>query len=195
MKCRLALFGLLFSIHFSATPRSDLDSLKAGLEFFQYKMVNINLIQYQYGESYYSDISISFMDTTTYLIRSSVQDIFVSGRIIKTWNKQSNQLIIDKRLDNERDVFSLLSGNIDGITILNRQNNNGYISVDFLLNDLEISGTLELTSHNWRLHQIKIDYDQDNWIKLVIDNWKILTEELSIDQFGIEAGEVIDLRE
>ncbi|MCH7611860.1 MAG: hypothetical protein IIB45_00695 [Candidatus Marinimicrobia bacterium] len=195
MNFRLALFGLLLSVNISANPANDLDSLKNGLQFFQYKKIDVTLTQFQYGEWYNSTISISFIDTTRYLVISNDQDIFVSGDLIKTWNKKSNQLIIDRRLDDEGDVFALLTGNLKGLSLQDKRNENGFISFGFLIQDFGLKGTLKVDKSNWHLRQIKIEYDHDNWLQLKIDKWQFLTENISFDEFGKNAEEVIDFNE
>jgi len=35
-------------------------------------------------------------------VKSNEQDIFVSGDKVKTWNKNTNQLIIDTKLEGEK---------------------------------------------------------------------------------------------
>ncbi len=195
MNFRLALVGLLLSVNISANPSNNLDSLRKGLQFFQYKKIDVALTQFQYGEWYNSTISISFIDTTSYLVTSSDQDIFVSGNMIKTWNKISNQLIIDQRLDEEGDIFSILTGDLKGIILQEKRNENGFISFGFFIQDFGLTGTLNVDQSNWHLHQIKIEYDDDNWIQLQVESWQMLTEYMSFTEFGKNAGEIINLNE
>lgn len=195
MDFRLALFGLLLSVNISANYANDLDSLRNGLQFFQFKKIDVKLTQFQYGESYNSTIGISFIDPTSYLITSNDQDIFVSGDLIKTWNKKSNQLIIDRRLDDEGDLFALLTGDLRGVSLQDKRNENDFISFGFLIQDFGLKGTLKVDRSNWHLRQIKIEYDNDNWLSLKIEGWQNLTENISFYEFGKNAAEVIDFNE
>ncbi len=195
MTFRLALLGLLLSVHISANPANDLDSLRNGLQFFQYKKIDIMLTQFQYGEWYNSSISISFIDTTSYFVTSNDQDIFVSGNQIKTWNKKSNQLIIDRRLEEEEDIFTLLAGNLNGVSLQDKRNENGFTSFGFLIQDFGLKGSLKVDQSNWHLRQIKIEYDDDNWVQLDVESWQILTGNVSFYEFGKNAEEIIDLNE
>jgi len=191
----MALLGLLLSVNVSAISGNDLDSLRNGLHFFQFKKVDVRLTQFQYGESYDASFTISFIDTSNYLASSTDQDIFVSGDLIKTWNKKSNQLIIDTRLDDERDIFTLLTGDLNGVILQDKRNENGFISYGFLMQDFGLKGTLKVEEANWHLRQIDIEYDIDNWLQMEVESWQILTGNISFDKFGKNAKEVINLNE
>jgi len=54
---------------------------------------------------------------------------------------------------------------------------------------------LKVDRLNWRLQEIRIEYDKDNWVQLNMNSWLYLTENISFSDFGAEAEEVIDLNE
>lgn len=195
MRFRLPFFGLVFvSIIFGNTP-SNLDSLKSGLKFLRWKKIDVELNQFQYGQTYNSIISVSFIDSTEYLIESSQQNIYISLNKIKTFNKNSKQLIIDERLSEDRDIFSIISGDLSGISISNKRNENGLITFSFEMKDYEMKGKISVNSGNWHFENVVVDYDKDNWIKVQIQSWEILRGNYSFSEFGKDAEEVIDLRE
>lgn len=195
MRFRLPFFGLvLVSIIFGNTP-SNLDSLKSGLKFLRWKKIDVELNQFQYGQTYNSIISVSFIDSTEYLIESSQQNIYISLNKIKTFNKNSKQLIIDERLSEDRDIFSIISGDLSGISISNKRNENGLITFSFEMKDYEMKGKISVNSGNWHFENVVVDYDKDNWIKVQIQSWEILRGNYSFSEFGKDAEEVIDLRE
>ncbi len=195
MRFRLPFFGLvLFSIIFGNTP-SNLDSLKSGLKFLRWKKIDVELNQFQYGQTYNSTISVSFIDSTEYLIESNQQNIFISVNRIKTFNKNSKQLIIDERLPKDRDIFSIISGDLSGILISNKRNENGLITFSFEMKDYKMKGNISVNSGNWHFENVVVDYDKDNWIKVQIQSWQILRGNYSFSEFGKDAVEVIDLRE
>ena len=193
MISRLFLWGLLFS--FVKGSDADQDSLKSGLQFYLWKTVTVDLVQYQYGQTFSEEISISFIDSNSYLIGSSQQDIFVSGSIIKTLNRQTDQLIIDQRLVDNGDVFSLLNGNIDQLTLENRRNEKGLITFDISMVEIGISSTVTVKENSWHFHSMTLNYDEENWIKISEKSWQILRGVYSFENFGSSSKEVIDLRE
>lgn len=151
--------------------------------------------QIQYNLSYNSNLSVSFIDSSAYLIESIEQDIYVSGNTIKTFNKQTNQLIIDERLPDDKDVFAILSGDLAGISLANKRNEKGLITFAFSMQEIGMNGSLSVIKDNWHFDQIHIYYDKDNWITLQLHSWQLLRGKYSFDDFGNKALDVIDLRE
>ena len=195
MNVRLSLYGLIFFSFLKGSTLSDLDSLKIGLQFFRWKKIDVELNQFQYGQIYNSNLSVFFIDSTDYLIESKDQDIFVSGNNIKTFNKNTKQLIIDERLPEDRDFFSILTGDISGVSISNKRNEKGLITFSFEMKDFGMKGTISVTSGNWHFENLYVVYDKDNWINLQLDSWQILRGSYIFSEFGKDAMEVIDLRE
>ncbi|MBD72747.1 MAG: hypothetical protein CMG42_00870 [Candidatus Marinimicrobia bacterium] len=195
MNVRLSLYGLIFFSFLKGSTLSDLDSLKIGLQFFRWKKIDVELNQFQYGQIYNSNLSVFFIDSTDYLIESKEQDIFVSGNNIKTFNKNTKQLIIDERLPEDRDFFSILTGDISGVSISNKRNEKGLITFSFEMKDFGMKGTISVTSGNWHFENLYVVYDKDNWINLQLDSWQILRGSYIFSEFGKDAMEVIDLRE
>lgn len=195
MRFRLPIYGLLLFSFLQGTPSSDLDSLKRGLEFFKWKKIEVELNQFQYGQTYNSNLSVSFIDSLSYLIESSEHDIFISGNTIKTLNKLTKQLIIDERLSEDRDIFSIILGDLSGISISNKRNESGLITFSFEMKEIEMNGTISVNKENWHFENLNVDYDKDNWISLKVSAWQILRGFYSFTTFGKEAVEVIDLRE
>ena len=195
MNVRLSLYGLIFFSFLKGSTLSDLDSLKIGLQFFRWKKIDVELNQFQYGQIYNSNLSVFFIDSTDYLIESKEQDIFVSGNNIKTFNKNTKQLIIDERLPEDRDFFSILTGDISGISITNKRNEKGLITFSFEMKDFGMKGTISVTSGNWHFENLYVVYDKDNWINLQLNSWQILRGSYIFSEFGKDAMEVIDLRE
>ena len=195
MNVRLSLYGLIFFSFLKGSTLSDLDSLKIGLQFFRWKKIDVELNQFQYGQIYNSNLSVFFIDSTDYLIESKEQDIFVSGNNIKTFNKNTKQLIIDERLPEDRDFFSFLTGDISDVSISNKRNEKGLITFSFEMKDFGMKGTISVTSGNWHFENLYVVYDKDNWINLQLDSWQILRGSYIFSEFGKDAMEVIDLRE
>ena len=195
MNVRLSLYGLIFFSFLKGSTLSDLDSLKIGLQFFRWKKIDVELNQFQYGQIYNSNLSVFFIDSTDYLIESKEQDIFFSGNNIKTFNKNTKQLIIDERLPEDRDFFSILTGDISGVSISNKRNEKGLITFSFEMKDFGMKGTISVTSGNWHFENLYVDYDKDNWINLQLNSWQILRGSYIFSEFGKDAMEVIDLRE
>ncbi|MFQ6676755.1 MAG: hypothetical protein ACE5D0_00400 [Fidelibacterota bacterium] len=195
MNFRLPLAGFMFFLSISYALENNLDSLSKGLQHLQYKKIDVTLTQFQYGERYYSKISVSFIDTSSYLVTSNEQDIFVSDRKVKTWNKVTNQLIIDNKIEGDKDIFSLLTGDLNGVILQNKRNENGIITFGYFIKDYGLKGILKVEELTWHLREIEIEYDQDNTVQLTIDNWQFLPENISFSDFGKKANEVIDLNE
>lgn len=193
MIIRLFLWGLLFSLALGSD--ADLDSLKSGLKFYHWKTVSVDLVQYQYGQTYSEEIEISFVDSTSYLIKSPQQEIFIFGLLIKTFNKQTGQLIIDQRFENDDDIFSLLNGKIDRIELNNKRNEKGLITFDMSMNEISVTGTITLKADSWHFDSMKLNYDKENWIRISEKSWQILRGVYSFEEFGSTSKEVIDLRE
>ncbi|HBN45799.1 MAG TPA: hypothetical protein DD389_04965 [Candidatus Marinimicrobia bacterium] len=195
MGVRLPISGLLFFSLLQGSTPSDLDSLKTGLQFFKWKKVEVELNQIQYDQKYNSILSVSFIDSAAYLIASTEQDIFISGNDVKTFNQNTKQLIIDERLPGDKDVLSIMAGDLSGIILTDKRNENGLITFAFEMKDFGMSGIIAVKNDSWHFDNLHVDFDQDNWIGLKVLSWQMLRGSYSFSEFGIEALEVIDLRE
>lgn len=174
---------------------SDLDLLSNGFQFYRWKKVKFEVEQSQYGNTYSDWVSIAFIDNNSYLMESKEQHIFVYRNLIKTYNLLNDQLVIDERLEGDKDIFSILNGELEGIELKNRKNINQMIKFDFVIKDFNLSGKITVSGENWKLINLQIIYDSENWISISEKSWDYLTGKYSFDEFGKEAKEIIDFRE
>ncbi len=192
---RLAWVGLfLIYLLFSFAAAKDIDSLQVGLRFLINKKMELQVSQYQYGHSYESTLNISIIDSVRYHIQTPDQEIYAAGNEIKTWNKKTDQLIIDTRLEQDIDIFRILTGDLMGMVLTNKQNDQNGKTFDFSFANFGIIGSI-VVNREWHLEKMKINYDKNNWIVIQIQSWKLLMVGESFSEFGAGAVEVLDFRE
>lgn len=157
--------------------------------------MNVQVRQIQYDNTYATTGYVEILDPNRYYFDSDEQTILVDNQTIKTWNKARRQLIIDTVVKDEFNLFSLLSGDFQGLEVISVDSLGETITLSFSVNELSITGKLTVSSSSLHPLQIQFTYDEDNLFTAQISNFHLLDSPTQFQQFKPQPKEVLDLRE
>jgi len=157
--------------------------------------MDVRIQQLQYDNTFTTTGYVEILGPHRYYFDSVEQTILVDNQTIKTWNKVPRQLIIDTIVEDEFSLFSLLSGNFQGIEIINVDSTAETITWSFSITAMSITGRLTVESGSLHPLQIQFTYDEDNLFTAEITNFRLLEPPTQFQQFQPQPKEIIDLRE
>lgn len=184
--------------------------LSAGLEgqsataakFTQFLMrkpgveMNIEIRQQQFENISVDTGTVELVGPGQYLFDSRMETVHVNGTLIKTWNKKTEQLIIDETIAGEFSLFHLLSGNMEGVIFTElKHHNKKYATLFFDVPQIGISGKVNLDPESGRPFDLELIYGPDQSIKISVLRLKSLRKNNLYSSFNPLVKEVIDLRE
>lgn len=184
--------------------------LSAGLEgqsataakFTQFLMrkpgveMNIEIRQQQFENISVDTGTVELVGPGQYLFDSRMETVHVNGTLIKTWNKKTEQLIIDETIAGEFSLFHLLSGNMEGVIFTEfKQHNKKYATLFFDVPQIGISGKVNLDPESGRPFDLELIYGPDQSIKISVLRLKSLRKNNLYSSFNPLVKELIDLRE
>ena len=193
MFSRISLY-LLFSVCISYGQSNSwyqkfLSALnnKAGVTF------TAQIMQQEFELSSESIAKIEFVNKTHFIIDMNQETIFISGDTIKTYNKLTKQLIIDKIINDDIGIFSLLTGNIENIVFNKSIVSNEKIKIIFMIPELGYDGQIDILKSG-EPKQMNLSYAKDQYINILINNFQ--TGNLTMyENFQPNPKEIINLHE
>ena len=114
---------------------------------------------------------VEVVDSLHLLIEIDQETIILKGDTIKTYNKKTNQLIIDKLIDADVGIFSLLSGNLRGVDIYNSTLLKNIIQINFSLPSLDYNGFIEILKSG-KPKRMRLAFSSDQYIEILIKDFK-----------------------
>ena len=132
---------------------------------------NASISQKQYDISSSISAYVEVLDSVHLLIEIDHETIILSGDTIQTFNKKTNQLIIDKLIDNDIGIFSLLSGNLRKVEIINTVSRKNSVQINFAFLSMGYSGYIEIFKSG-KPKRIQLSFSSDQYIDITIDNFK-----------------------
>tara|TARA_B100001540_G_C15521737_1_gene512783 strand:+ start:110 stop:682 length:573 start_codon:yes stop_codon:yes gene_type:complete len=114
---------------------------------------------------------VEVVDSLHLLIEIDHETIILKGDTIKTYNKKTNQLIIDKLIDADVGIFSLLSGNLRGVDIYNSTLLKNIIQINFSLPSLDYNGFIEILKSG-KPKRMRLAFSSDQYIEILIKDFK-----------------------
>ena len=115
---------------------------------------------------------VEVVDSRRLLIEIDQETIVLSGDTIKTYNKETSQLIIDKLIDNDVGIFSLLSGNMREVNITKAESINNIIRINFSLLSQGYNGFIDILKSG-EPKRMRLSYSNDQFIDITITNFEI----------------------
>lgn len=193
MFSRISLY-LLFSVCISYGQSNSwyqkfLSALnnKAGVTF------TAQIMQKEFELSSESIAKIEIVNKTHFIIDMNQETIFISGDTIKTYNKLTNQLIIDKIINDDIGIFSLLTGNIENIVFKKSIVSNEKIKIIFKIPELGYDGQIDILKSG-EPKRMNLSYAKDQYINILINNFQ--TGNLTMyKNFQPNPKEIINLHE
>jgi len=133
---------------------------------------NASIDQKQYDLSSEVLAYVEVIDFRRLLIEIDQETIVLSGDTIQTYNKKTSQLIIDKLIENDFGIFSLLSGNMREVNITNAESINNIIRINFSLLSQGYNGFIDILKSG-EPKRMRLSYSNDQFIDITITNFEI----------------------
>jgi len=155
--------------------------------------ITVEIEQKQFDTNSVERGTIEIVKKDHYLLDTSSQTVVVMGDTIQTWNKQSNQLIIDQTIEGDFSIFNLLTGGFESVIFSKPIVREKQVSMHYDIPTMGYEGKI-IIKKNGRPIELKIQYGSNQNVTM-----KVLTfyhGDLSLyHAFNPSDAEVIDLRE
>ena len=114
---------------------------------------------------------VQMQDSSKMAIDMEKEAIIVIGDTIKTFNKITKQLIIDKIISSEFGLFTLIKGNINHSYLTKTNLMKEHVRLDFKIDEYDYSGFFEI-GKDGTPQKMHLYYAQDQYIKIDVSNFK-----------------------
>ncbi|MEE8437413.1 MAG: hypothetical protein V3S22_03645, partial [Candidatus Neomarinimicrobiota bacterium] len=114
---------------------------------------------------------------------------------VKTWNKQTRQLIIDETIKGEFNLFQLLTGNFEGVDFTKSIRTGSKTKLNYEIKTMGFKGYISFDTRSGRPLELTMYYSPDQSFKITVTGASTLKKESLFESFAPAALEVIDLRE
>ena len=155
--------------------------------------ITVEIEQKQFDTNSVEWGTIEIVKKDHYLLDTSSETVVVMGDTIQTWNKQSNQLIIDQTIEGDFSIFNLLTGGFESVIFSKPIVREKQVSMHYDIPTMGYEGKI-IIKKNGRPIELKIQYGSNQNVTM-----KVLTfyhGDLSLyHAFNPSDAEVIDLRE
>ena len=155
--------------------------------------ITVEIEQKQFDTNSVERGTIEIVKKDHYLLDTSSETVVVMGDTIQTWNKQSNQLIIDQTIEGDFSIFNLLTGGFESVIFSKPIVREKQVSMHYDIPTMGYEGKI-IIKKSGRPIELKIQYGSNQNVTM-----KILTfyhGNLSLyHAFNPSDVEVIDLRE
>ena len=155
--------------------------------------ITVEIEQKQFDINSVEQGTIEIVKKDHYLLDTTSETVVVTGDTIRTWNKKSNQLIIDQTIKDDFSIFNLLTGRFDSIALSKPIEKAHQVSMYLDIPTMGYEGKI-IIKKNGQPIELKIKYGPNQYVSM-----KVLTfshGKLSLfPAFDPYEAEVIDLRE
>ena len=155
--------------------------------------ITVEIEQKQYDTNSVERGIIEIVKKDHYILDTSSETVVVMGDTIQTWNKQSNQLIIDQTIEGDFSIFNLLTGGFESVIFSKPIVREKQVSMHYDIPTMGYEGKI-IIKKNGQPIELKIQYGSNQNVTM-----KVLTfyhGDLSLyHAFNPSDAEVIDLRE
>ncbi len=155
--------------------------------------ITIEIEQRQFDSISKESGQIEILKKKQYILDLPTESVFVMGDTIQTWNKVTNQLIIDQTIPGDINIFDLLTGDFDDVKFGEPSERKKNVQMAFDLPQMGYGGELTLKKDG-RPDSVKVVYGPDQTVLLTIKNFRKGNLKL-YHGFNPKGAEVIDLRE
>lgn len=149
--------------------------------------------QRQYDNASTEVGQIEILKKKHFILDLPYESVYVVADTIKTWNKTTNQLIIDQNISRGVNIFDILTGSFEEIEFGIPKESKNYVQMDFNVPQLGYGGELIIQA-NGVPNLIRLIYGPNQAISLTIQDFQKGNLKL-YDGFNPDGAEVIDLRE
>ena len=114
---------------------------------------------------------VEVVDSLHLLIEIDEETIILRGDTIQTYNKKTNQLIIDRLIESDVGIFSLLSGNLREINIDKTAFIKNTIQINFSISSFNYQGFIEILKSG-KPKRMRLTFSKDQFIDIAIRDFK-----------------------
>ncbi len=136
---------------------------------------------------------VEVVDSLHLLIEINKETIILRGDTIQTYNKETNQLIIDRLIDSDIGIFSLLSGNLREINIIKTIPFKNTIQINFSIPSMNYKGFVEILKSG-EPKRMRLAFSNDQYIDISIKDFKE-GRLFKFNRFNPSPTEIINLYE
>ena len=136
---------------------------------------------------------VEVVDSLHLLIEIDKETIILRGDTIQTYNKKTNQLIVDRLIEGDVGIFSLLSGNLREIDIIKTIPFKNTIQINFSMPSIDYKGFVEILKSG-EPKRMRLAFSNDQYIDISIKDFKE-GELFKFNRFNPSPTEIINLYE
>ncbi len=174
---------------------SVLEGIRAALYADTGWQIEFEVVHNQYDQYWVETATMEIVAPGQYLLDLAEQTVKVDQPTIYTWNKTTDQVLIDRMIPGDVTIWDILSGNFEQITVLNENQAGVTIKIEFEFPVAGLSGTLQVNSQTRLPEALELSYGEDDLIRLNILKYQLLEQHNHYRSFSTSNKEIIDLRE
>jgi len=155
--------------------------------------ISVEIQQKQFETNSIQSGTIEIFTDNHYLLDTATETVHIAGDTIQTWNKVTNQLIIDQIIEGDMNIFNLITGDFKNVVFGPPIVGETLVAMDYDIPIMGYSGKMTILK-NGQPKNIKIKYGPNQSVDLSVNSYtkgKIVL----YHTFSPRAMEVIDLRE
>ena len=149
-----------------------LNKLKSTLHQSSGVQFLIDIEQKEFGKISIVTAQVKMRDTTEMLIVMDNETISITRDTIRTYNKATKQLIIDKIISEEFGLFTLIRGTMDSSYLVKRDVFKDRVLLHFNINEYGYSGSIGLLKNGIPI-TMSLSYAYNQVIDINVKNFKV----------------------
>ena len=151
------------------------------------------IIQKEFEFNTESKANIEIIDSSHIIFDLDQETIFISGDTIQTYNKLTDQLIIDRIINDDFGILSLLTGNLNDVSFNKSILSKDRVKIIYSIPEFNYDGYIDILKSG-EPKKMNIVYAKNQFIDIKITNFKV--GGLKIDTaFLYRSKEIINLYE
>tara|TARA_Y100000591_G_scaffold71123_1_gene59170 strand:- start:584 stop:1078 length:495 start_codon:yes stop_codon:yes gene_type:complete len=158
------------------------------------RVFSIDLNHQNFGESFTTSGNLWYFNSKDYVFDSQNERISNKNNIITTINKLAKQVIYDKNIKNNFDIFDVFCNEDSGIEILNSSIEKELIRINFVFVEWDVEGSIWTIQNTGEPKKISIEISSDEIVDIEINSSKISSSYI-LPHIDISEYEIIDLRD
>ena len=192
MKNFLSLLSMLSASNIAQTYSWE-DKFMAAMNDPKGVSISVEIQQKQFETNSIQNGTIEIFTDDHYLLDTATETVHVARDTIQTWNKVTNQLIIDQMIEGEMNIFNLITGDFKNVVFGPPIVGETLVAMDYNIPIMGYSGKITILK-NGQPKNIKIKYGPNQSVDLSVKSYT-KGEIVLYHTFNPIAVEVIDLRE
>ena len=192
MKNVLSLLSML-SASIIAQTNSWEDKFMAAMNDPKGVSILVEIQQKQFETNSTQNGTIEIFTDDHYLLDTATETVHVAGDKIQTWNKVTNQLIIDQIMEGDINIFNLITGDFKNVVFGPPIVGKNLVAMDYEIPTMGYSGKMTILK-NGQPKNIKIKYGPNQSVDLIVSSYT-KGKLVLYHTFSPRSVEVIDIRE